>query len=61
MRQTNTEEDNQDNTREHAMELSLKLGDMQTMQLLSADDGPCWMSLAQWIATKKEQAYIKMK
>jgi hypothetical protein len=54
MRELKIEGDDEDNFGPHATKLTLKLGDIQSMQFLSTDDGPCWMSPAQRLATKKD-------
>jgi hypothetical protein len=41
------------------MKLTLKLGDIQSMQFSSTYDGPCWMSPAQRLATKKDRPSVK--
>jgi hypothetical protein len=59
MRESKIEADNLDNIGPHATKLTLKLGNIQSMQFLSTDDGPCWMSPAQRLATKKERPSVK--
>jgi hypothetical protein len=59
MRESKIEADNSDNIGPHATKLSLKLGDIQSMQFSSTDDGPCWMSPAQRLATKKDRPSVK--
>ena len=59
MRDSKIEADNEDNIGEHAMELTCKLGDRQSMQFLSTDDGPCWMSPAQRLAIKRDRPSVK--
>ena len=39
----------------HKTELTLKGGDVQSMQFLPSDAGPCWMSGAQREATRKDR------
>jgi hypothetical protein len=53
MRDSNIAADDEDNIGGYATELTLKLGDTQSMQFSSTDDGPNWMSPAQRLATKK--------
>jgi hypothetical protein len=53
MKELKIEADNEDTIGPHATKLTLKLGDIQSMQFSSTDDGPCWMSPAQRLATKK--------
>jgi hypothetical protein len=52
MRELKIEADNEGNLGLHATKLTLKLGNIQSMQCLSTDDGPCCMSPAQRLATK---------
>jgi hypothetical protein len=59
MRESKIEADNSDNIGPHATKLTLKLGDIQSMQFSSTDDGPCWMSPAQRLTTKKDQPSVK--
>jgi hypothetical protein len=54
MRDSKIAADDEDNIGGYAMELTLKLDDTQSMQFSSTDDGPCWMSPAQRLATKKD-------
>jgi hypothetical protein len=59
MRESKIEADNSDNMGPHARKLTLKLGDKQSMQFSSTNDGPCWMSPAQRLATKKDRPSVK--
>jgi hypothetical protein len=57
-RESKIEADNPDNIGPHATKPALKLGDIQSMQFSSTDDGPCRMSPAQRLATKKDQPSV---
>jgi hypothetical protein len=59
MRESKIEADNLDNIGPHATKLTLKLGDIQSMQFSSTNDGPCCMSPAQRLATKKDRPSVK--
>jgi hypothetical protein len=54
MRDSKIAADVEDNIGRYATGLTLKLGDTQSMQFSSTDEGPCWMSPAQRRATKKD-------
>jgi hypothetical protein len=45
----------------YATELTLKVGDLQSLQFLPHDVGPCWMTPAERVATRKDHPSGKMK
>jgi hypothetical protein len=61
MRLTKIIEDDVNNMGINAPVLTLKLGDVQSMQFLPTDVGPCWMPPAQPEATRKDHPSRKMK
>jgi hypothetical protein len=61
MRLTEIEEDDVNNFGLNATILTLKLGNVQSMQFLPPDVGPFWMSPAQQKATRKDRLSGKMK
>jgi hypothetical protein len=59
MRESKIEADKEDNIGPHATKLTLKLGDIQSRQFSSTNDGPCCKSPAQRLATKKDRPSVK--
>jgi hypothetical protein len=45
----------------YANELTLKVGELQSLQFLPNDGGPCWMTPAEREATRKDHPSGKMK
>jgi hypothetical protein len=45
----------------YATEVTLKVGKLQTLQFLTDDIGPCWMTPAEREATRKDCPSAKMK
>jgi hypothetical protein len=61
MRLTKIEEDDVNNIGINATVLTLKFGNVQSMQFLSPDVGPGWMSPEQQEATRRDRPSGKMK
>jgi hypothetical protein len=61
MRLAKIEEDDVDNIGINATVITLKLDNVQSMQFLPPDVGPCWMSPAQQEDTRKDCQFGKMK